>query len=416
MSSAVLTSRALAAGLAAGIASLACSDLSSTSSEPTGRESAAILNGTPSGREDDAVVMVVSAATGVTYRCTGTLIAHNLVMTARHCVSDFDELPFTCLSNGELDPSSRGGRMRALYMPSQVSVRIGDGPKPVFGAQAAQLFGAETSSICRNDIALILLDRELSDLPIMPIRLTKGTNPGEEVRLVGYGADENGNTGNRKTLSGQVITQVGASEFRSPGDPVPPRTFVTLGPALCIGDSGGPAFTNDTVLTGVWSQVVGDCTASTARNYFTEVAPFASGLILPAFEAAGADPWVEGATGPGPITTGGSTSTGGSAGETSTGGDAGETGETGGMVGTGGAGSFGGGGTTGSGGDEPGSGGTETNGGSDATGGMTGNGLRKKGGCTCGVVGAPSGQAEWALAPLAALMLLRRRRGCARVA
>lgn len=401
-------------GLGGLLASLgACGNVSSAGSELVASEQRPVLNGTLSGREDDGVVMVVATTPSVTYRCTGTLIAHNLVITARHCVSDFEDLMFACTDDGELVPSSPGGRMKALYAPSQISIRIGDGPKPVFGANATQLFAAETPSVCRNDLALILLDRELSDLPIMPIRLNKGTEPGEALRVVGYGADETKFTGNRHTRSGLVIAQVGFSEFRSPGDPVPPRTFVTEGPALCIGDSGGPAFVTDTVLSGVWSQVVGDCTATSARNFFTEVAPFAKGLVLPAFEAAGADPWYEGATGPGPLATGGTSSTGGtgSAGDTSIAGD-GQT-ETGGTTGNGGsAGDVGvsTGGRASTGGTSS-AGGTDDTGGTDAMGGSSGadGGLRKKGGCTCGVVGAPSGQAEWLLAPLAALALLRRR-------
>ncbi|HWA76018.1 MAG TPA: trypsin-like serine protease [Polyangiaceae bacterium] len=353
--------------------------------------------------------MVVSAATGVTYRCTGTLIAHNLVITARHCVSDFDELPFTCTSDGELTPNSKGGRIRSLYQPSQVSVRVGDGPNPAFGAQAAQLLATETTTICRNDVALILLDRELTDLPISPIRLKKGTKRGEELRVVGYGADETGNTRIRHTRSGLVVSMVGPSPFQTEPDMIPPRTFSTEGPALCIGDSGGPAFADQTVLTGIWSQVVGDCTAAGARNYFTDIGPFANDLILPAFKTAGADPWYEGTTGPGAVSTGGM----GSAGDTSTGGSGGDgQTETGGSGGSAGESSGGAGGDpTTSGGRATGgtdaTGGTETSGGS-ATGGST-SGLRKKGGCTCSVVGTPSGQAEWALAPLAALALLHRR-------
>lgn len=409
MLAAVLRARRLASGLTALGSLLAwasgCSDVSVPATESVGNDQSPVVYGELSGRDDDAVVQVVSAATGVTYRCTGTLIAHNLVITARHCVSDFDELPFTCTSDGELTATSKGGRIRALYQPSQVSVRIGDGPKPAFGAQAAELFATETTTICRNDIALIRLDRELTDLPISPIRLKKGTTRGEEIRVVGYGADETNFVGNRHTRSGLTVSQVGPSPYQSAPDVIPPRTFSTEGPALCIGDSGGPAFANQNVLTGVWSQVVGDCTDAGARNYFTDVAPFATDLILPAFKAAGADPWYEGTTGPGIDPT-----SGGSGGETSTGGDTGETGGTAGTVGTGGTA-----GEVGVGGEPATTGGTMSSGGTEATGGIatsggSSGGLRKKGGCTCSVVGAPSGQVEWALAPLAALALLGRRR------
>lgn len=409
--------RSLVALAAASVSLPACSDVDrSASAAGVARGQQAIVYGQVSGPEDDSVVMTVAKESTVTYRCTGTLVAPNLVITARHCVSHFVELPFTCTSDGELTPSSRGGTMGALYEPSAVSVRVGGGPNPPLGANAVQLLAVQTPSICRNDIAFIVLDRMLPDLPIHPIRLFKGTEPGENLRVVGYGVDENDFFGIRHTRDDLVISEVGPSEFRMPGDDVPPRTFVTEGPALCIGDSGGPAFVDSTVVSGVWSQVVGDCKAPGARNYFTEVAPFADTLVLPAFEAAGAEPWLEGNSGPGLGNRGGSPGTGGGVGSGGVGGDAAggeaptETGGTAGNVGSGGS--------VGSGGDSssagaPESGGTMSVGGGASSGvaGTDGAGVRKKGGCTCGVVGAPSSGAEFLLVPLLAFALARRRRG-----
>jgi hypothetical protein len=321
------------------------------------------------------------------------------------------ELPFACTSDGELTPSSKGGTMGALYEPSAVSVRIGGGPNPPFAANAAQLLAVQTPSICRNDIAFIVLDRMLTDAPIHPIRLFEGTERGETLRVVGYGVDENDFFGIRHTRDDLVISQVGPSEFQMDPDDVPPRTFVTEGPALCIGDSGGPAFVDSTVVAGVWSQVVGDCKAPGARNYFTQVAPFADTLVLPAFEAAGAEPWLEGNPGPGLGNRGGSPGTGGSVGTGGVGGDAG------GDAPTGTGGTAGKGGSVSSGGDSSSAGASESGGtvsfGGGASSGAAGSDgvpLRKKGGCTCGVVGSPSGGAEFLLVPLLAFALARRRR------
>jgi MYXO-CTERM domain-containing protein len=430
MLAAVLKTRALGTSallVGVGVALLVgCSQAGAPDSGAIANDRRAIVNGEVSGPEDDAVVQVIAKTPTVTYSCTGTLIAHNLVITARHCISDFEDLPFSCTDGGDLVPSSPGGRMKALYSPSQVSVHIKQGPKAVLGAQAVQFFAADTPSMCRNDLALIVLDRELSDLPIEPIRLKKGTLPGEVLRVAGYGVDETGNSGIRHTLSGLIVTRVGPSIFRSPGDSVPPRTFVTDGSALCIGDSGGPAFIDDTVIAGVWSQVVNDCMSSAAHNYFTEAAPFADAVILPAFEAAGAEPWYEGTTGPGidPGTTGGTVGTGGGAGAGNAGGDDSPTGGDG--MGEGGTPSTGGiggsadtggsvstGGRAGTGGDEPGTGGSALGGSAaSASGGNggEGGGLRKKGGCTCGVFGAPTGRAGWLLPTVVALALRRRRR------
>jgi hypothetical protein len=190
------------------------------------------------------------------------------------------------------------------------------------------------------------------------------------------------------------------------GDNIPPRTFVTDGPALCIGDSGGPAFSMaSTAIIGVWSQVVGECNDPTARNYFTEIAPFEDELITPAFAEAGTVPWLEGTTGPGGEPIGGTPGTGGDGGAPTA--EGGAPSAEGGASTTGGTGESGGalasGGTS--------SGGRSASGGLAAGGSAGANGgLRKKGGCQCTLPGSSApGENAWLGAPLFALGLLLRR-------
>ena len=127
----------------------------------------------------------------------------------------------------------------------------------------------------------MVLDQALTTMPIMPIRLYVGTQPGEQVRDVGYGvvADDAG-ASVRYSLSGLTITEVGTSQFRPVGDAIPPRTFETDGPAMCYGDSGGPALSDQNAVIGIFSQFVGDCMVTTVRDFYTEVAPFAADVIL----------------------------------------------------------------------------------------------------------------------------------------
>ena len=205
--------------------------------------------------------------------------------------------------------------MGTLDTPSNVAVRGGTAYKPTTIAHGTQIFAPQTSTVCIDDIALVLLDQPLTDLPTMPMRLTTGTEPGEQIRVVGYGADDDGGFSVRHTRSGLTIAEVGTSQFRPVGDPIPPRTFLTLGPALCIGDSGGPALSDNNAIIGVFPQFDGVCTSPDAKDFYTQAAPFANDIILHAFSVAGYEPWLEGNSEPGFDGTGGSSS--GAAGDAS---------------------------------------------------------------------------------------------------
>jgi hypothetical protein len=358
--------------------------------ENVGQDTQALLYGQPSGPADDGVMMIWATTSTQIQKCTASLVAPNLVVTALHCVAAFDDsAPFTCDSSGNLVSTGNGGEIGATVDPSTLSVRTGTGPTLTLAAKGTQIFAADTTSICRNDLALVLLDRTI-DAPLVPMRLLTGTEPGEAVRMVGYGIDEEGGFGVRRVRDDLVVAQVGSSVFRPNGDPIPPRTIVTDGPSGCSGDSGGPLFSKYKALIGSYSSVSTACTAPDARDYFTEIAPFYNDVVMPAFAAANAQPLFEnmtdaagaaGAAGAGGEGNSAGTDSGGSAGDTT---------------------------TTVGGGDTAGSAPTGTAGGTAYT------GLRKPGGCTCRAA-VPSSDASFEpLLALPLLMLLRRRRRAAR--
>jgi len=259
--------------------------------ELVGQDSQGIYDGYASGPEDDGVVKVANIdANGVTNLCTGALVAPNVVLTARHCVANLIKGAFTCTDAGELTAGSKGGRFGPLIAPADLQIYVGAAFKEPLAALGAKVFATQTPSICRNDVAAIVLDRELTGVPLIPMRLARGNQRGEVLRVVGYGETEAAMSGTRRAKDGLSISLVGTSQFRADGDAIPPRTFLTLGPGLCIGDSGGPALTTDGAVTGIYSQLVGACDSPNARQYFTQVAPFASEVVTPAFELAGYEP------------------------------------------------------------------------------------------------------------------------------
>jgi hypothetical protein len=367
----------------------------------SGKEPAAVLNGTDSGPEEDGVVHIYSTKPMVLHRCSGTLVAKNLVATAQHCVSNFEDGNFDCTPEGRLDPGSVGGEMGALIEPANVEIRVGahaDVRVPP-AALGSRIFAPTTTTICNNDVAFVVLDRDIEGVSPYPIRLTSSVLPSDIVRVLGYGVTEAMESADvRYSRDGLRVALVGDNEFRPEGESLAPRAFLTQGPALCPGDSGGPAFAESGALVGVFSLVVGGaCDSTRARNVFTQVSPFHASVIGPAFEAAGATPIVEP---PG---------AGGSAGSASTsGGEAGEGGSPG-LAGSGGTG-----GTT-----AAGTGGLGGGAGSSGDAGSAGEapdrrGLRQPGGCRCALPGGAGERAPLGMsAALGALGLavLRRLRG-----
>lgn len=360
--------------------------------EGVAASSSAIVNGEPSPEEEDAVVEVTIPEASA---CTGTLIAPNLVVTASHCVSEYDIYgPFTCSDKGVLIPQREGaGRLGAPLPANLVEIRMGREPRgrdP--DAHGIRTFNSRTVNICRGDIAVVVLDTDLSPAP-RQVRLGTRTRRGELAVAVGYGQDELDFTRIRNRRGGLRVLGVGEfGEYESDGLAAPQTLLLGEGP--CHGDSGGPAFSETTgALIGVYSLGSGSgCIGASVRNVFTQVAAYEN-LIREAAEFAG----VEVVTEPPPASagSGGSSATAGSGP------------------------SVGGGGATGgsadgrAGGDPGGDSGSDS--GSAASAGTrtgTGSGSRRDPSCTCRVDGLTAdGSSAWAgLLALVASVFVRRRR------
>src|SRR5262245_10354364 len=87
-----------------------CSRPTPLEAESDGRSE--IIGGTPSNAAQDAVVLLVMPEE----RCTGTLIASNLVLTARHCVASSPASP---------ESDNQCGPYGATISASDVSVILG---------------------------------------------------------------------------------------------------------------------------------------------------------------------------------------------------------------------------------------------------------------------------------------------------
>jgi hypothetical protein len=154
---------------------------------PAGAEREAVIGGTVSGPEDDAVVRII-ARQPEPYDdggCTGVLLAPNVLLTALHCVSVYDgPKTFSCHPDGTLDPSWDGGWIGQTLDPASIEVYFGTAltsPSAAPDAHAARVFGTGATSVCVDDVALVVLDtrttRRMASGPSHRARSSSETAP-----------------------------------------------------------------------------------------------------------------------------------------------------------------------------------------------------------------------------------------------
>jgi hypothetical protein len=142
--------------------------------------------------------------------CTGTLVAPRVVLTAAHCVENADAPQvLSVVFASEPARASASERVRAI-----------DGrPHPAWRAG-------------ENDIGVLIL---AEDAPVVPVPLDESALPvdivGRITRVVGFGLDDQGRTGSRRSGTARV-TAVEAGTFSMEAAPG----------MTCGGDSGGPSF------------------------------------------------------------------------------------------------------------------------------------------------------------------------------
>jgi len=96
----------------------ACSLSSSNPTERIGRTDEPIIGG-PIARFSELRRVhrsPVADSPGYVYECSGILVAPNLVLTARHCVSDTLDQTFTCDSGGWFRVVARSVPIRAVLL------------------------------------------------------------------------------------------------------------------------------------------------------------------------------------------------------------------------------------------------------------------------------------------------------------
>ena len=206
--------------------------------------------------------------------CTASLIAPNLLLTARHCVSDVTDDHVTC-----------GKTMASTPLPASTLLALNpqslEDAKQVYRAALVNV-PAEDSDICGYDLALITLTTNVPAsvaAPLVP-RIERPVVLGELYRAIGYGLDAagaEGVAGLRRARSGLAVSCVPGKC----GKGVESTEFVgELG--ICSGDSGGPALDEAGRVVGVVSRSGADC----AHPVYGSVASWKAWLVQVAQQAA----------------------------------------------------------------------------------------------------------------------------------
>jgi|GEM_PF-2536027 len=235
-----------------------------------------VVGGEPS--DQSSVVLIRAERGNGGSLCTASILAPHLLLTARHCVSLYVEGEYTCSIDGGLDLSrprtpANAGEMGAVLEGSSINVYAEGEPdlsEPT--TVVSQVLAPETDNICRNDIAVLVLEEPL-EAPPVALRLDGPPSFDESIQVVGYGLNEESRIYRKERLDVELLA-VGPSDFFPLEGQAMPRTFV-ISSSVCPGDSGGPAFAEQSgEVLGVFSLFRGDCTSSESRNFYTQVAPY----------------------------------------------------------------------------------------------------------------------------------------------
>jgi len=195
--------------------------------------------------------------------CSGSLIAPNLVLTARHCVSKIENETTT----GGVSCSQT--TFGPLFPPDGFRVTTGD---VAFLATkyVGEVIGVpgDDAHLCGQDVALlVLLEAVPGDeaSPLVP-RVDSPIAKGEVYSAVGFGAIDDMATaaGTRRRLDGLHVSCVGEACATTS---IRPAEWIG-DHGVCSGDSGGPALDVAGRVVGVTSRGAQDCGAPVYGSAF----------------------------------------------------------------------------------------------------------------------------------------------------
>jgi hypothetical protein len=246
--------------------------------EPTGVASSSIQGGATDTTHGFVVgVVQLDPQTGSAEICTGSLLAPNLVATARHCVSGISSPQIDCSKATfySLVPEAD------LFITTLPVIPQRPQPTDFVGVVAGGIHVPSESLVCGNDIALLILNKNIA-LPggyplgyVVPAISPPMTDPSRSttVTSIGYGidtpADEAGVTAGTRRIKENVglacipndphfIDCFSDPRCKGPTPTCPAMQLLTANEFMsgdmstCEGDSGSGAYDQAAFNAGSW--------------------------------------------------------------------------------------------------------------------------------------------------------------------